>query len=391
MSLIRSILRQRKRNGALTKRQRKVIFESLEPRLLLNASGLDPNPATIYEDNNNITSSAVGFEEADATDPNDYDKIVVSAMGTTQTFRASEVKRIYAEGGAGDDQITIQKDLLTPVLIYGDFADGTGNGNDTLKAGGGQAMLYGGAGDDTLRAFYSIVDIRGGEGYDTLVIQDDGLGIDMKRDLTLGGMGQDAGYLIVERQGLADDFVVFEGIEDVRLDLGSSGVENDLRVLNTINGSVTINGSEGDDEITVLGNQGSLTINGNGGIADTLIVERSDDTNGLTGTLSKDTITGLGFVSPITYRDIEILTLNLGSGADRLILNGTSANTTVNAGDGKDEVIVQEMGSKTTVYGEGDEDTLTLEIPDPNSLTLSSFEDLGFSAETLRLGMVSYG
>jgi len=93
-------------------------------------------------------SFAVSYLPADVanTDPNDdHDHILVSALGGVQAFDASRVTSIYAEGGSGNDSVTIAKEVLVPVEVYGDFANGTGGGKDVLKAGGGPATLRGGA------------------------------------------------------------------------------------------------------------------------------------------------------------------------------------------------------------------------------------------------------
>jgi Ca2+-binding RTX toxin-like protein len=76
-------------------------------------------------------------------------------IGTFQT-----TGRIVANGLAGDDNISVGGGISLSAWLYG------GNGNDTLKGGGGNDILEGGAGNDTL---------TGGGG----------------RDLLIGGTGAD--------------------------------------------------------------------------------------------------------------------------------------------------------------------------------------------------------
>src|SRR5205814_5029445 len=67
---------------------------------------------------------------------------IVTAFGFQQTY--SGVTAILADGGSGNDAITIAPDVKVPVTLMG------GVGNDALKAGGGPATLRGGDGNDHL-------------------------------------------------------------------------------------------------------------------------------------------------------------------------------------------------------------------------------------------------
>jgi hypothetical protein len=89
--------------------------------------------------------------------------LVMGMIGDTpvrQSFRMSNVQRIEAELGGGDDLLSIAGNVRVMVL-----ADG-GDGKDTIIAGGGSAILLGGNGNDRL---------IGGS----------------RRDVIIGGAGQD--------------------------------------------------------------------------------------------------------------------------------------------------------------------------------------------------------
>jgi 6-phosphogluconolactonase (cycloisomerase 2 family) len=116
-----------------------------------------------------------------------------------------------------------------------------------------------------------------------------------------------------------------------------------------------------------------------------LVLDLSADTKGLIGELDENSLSGLGLASPIPYNNVDILTIILGSGADILNINGTSADTSVIAGPGDDHITITGGGDRTTISGDEGNDTLTLIIDDPNGLSHSPFSDLTFTVETLRL------
>jgi Ca2+-binding RTX toxin-like protein/PKD repeat protein len=68
--------------------------------------------------------------------------LAVAAFGVTLEYAG--VRRIFAEGGAGNDTITVASDVLAPVELWG------GAGNDALTGGAGDDELYGELGNDTL-------------------------------------------------------------------------------------------------------------------------------------------------------------------------------------------------------------------------------------------------
>ncbi len=116
-----------------------------------------------------------------------------------------------------------------------------------------------------------------------------------------------------------------------------------------------------------------------------LIVDLSANMNDLIGELDENRLSGLELASPISTNNVDILTVMLGSGADVLTINGTSADTRVIAGPGDDHITIADVGSRTTINGSEGNDTLTIVTDDPTSLSASPFIDLAFTVETLRL------
>jgi uncharacterized delta-60 repeat protein len=119
--------------------------DSLENRLFLSSTGSPVSGGSAVLDHQG-TLTVVGTAG--------NDQILVSKSGATikvrinshtfPGFAESAVKRIVAEGLAGNDTITISAGNL-PAVQYG------GPGNDVLTGGQGPNSLFGGAGDDDLR------------------------------------------------------------------------------------------------------------------------------------------------------------------------------------------------------------------------------------------------
>jgi uncharacterized protein (TIGR03118 family) len=105
-----------------------------------------------------------GSREADHVDVTlSRGAIVVSSDNhKIASFDAASVSRIWFNGWAGDDHITIAQEITVPAILDG------GAGNDTLSAGGGNTILLGGTGDDDLRGSSGRDILIGGEGSDRL-------------------------------------------------------------------------------------------------------------------------------------------------------------------------------------------------------------------------------
>ena len=68
--------------------------------------------------------------------------IRVEYNGNVQTY--SNVKKVAADGGEGNDQIIVDESVILPAFLYG------GNGDDIIYGGSGVDQIYGGAGADKL-------------------------------------------------------------------------------------------------------------------------------------------------------------------------------------------------------------------------------------------------
>jgi Ca2+-binding RTX toxin-like protein len=212
----------------------------------------------------------------------------------SKTF--SGVTRIVADGGLGNDDITITSATIPVELRGGDGNDtlsGSGNvivlggtGNDSLSSGNLGATLDGESGDDTIQGGDAADTIRGGAGNDTL----------------RGGAGADK----------------IEGSTGIDTIFGEAGID-------------TISGDDGDD-----------TIDG-GADADTITGARGKDT--IHGDTGDDTISG-GDDADNLFGDADNDTLQGDSGDD--VISGGDGNDTIDGGRGNDHLL-----------GDAGEDTLT--------------------------------
>ena len=179
-----------------------------------------------------------------------------------------------------------------------------GDGDDVIAAGGGDDLLIGGDGDDQLYGQDGDDVLHGGEGSDLL---DGGAGDDV-----LLSDGDDT-----LRGGAGTDTVKFSSDEGVQIDLSDAEVESVL-------------GSLGDDELSALGLEDVIYINGGAG-DDTLTSGSGNDS--LLGGSGDDVLDG-------------------GAGDD--VLDGGSGNDTFIGNDGADHLTGGD-GEDVVDYSGGDE------------------------------------
>jgi hypothetical protein len=303
------------------------------------------------------------------------ESLQIDGMGSTSgPFK--HVKGIYAEGGNGNNIITVKAGVLSPVTLYGGFnnalhpgphnppgqnqlysADGpanlyAGDGGDHIVAGSGDANIYGGAGDDNLVGGTGHCYIKAGSGHSNLR---GGGGVS-----TLDGNN---GASDIETAGSGDDHLI-----------GGTGGDNTYIIDNPNN---TILASIGAGiVITGSGAQNQLIITGKGdpGFAETY---NYGPGNG-DGTIA----TTNGTVSQmISYEGAGPIFDSLGAGSTAL--NATGGADTINIGDATSSFQVNSdsspkgnnldvsidsfaqtlLDNKTTVnvYGRGGGDTATID------------------------------
>jgi cyclophilin family peptidyl-prolyl cis-trans isomerase len=203
------------------------------------------------------------------------------------TFLLDDVKRLMIDGGAGQDEITINEDLAVPSKVIG------GSGNDMLVGGGGDDVIRGGRGGDTVAGGGGDDKLRGNRGDDEIT----------------GGDGDDriAG-------GRDDDDIDGEAGDD-----RAKGHHGDDTMAGG-EGDDMLAGGDGDDEID--GNDGDDKLRGGAG-NDDLAGSEGDDT--LIGGPREDDFGNI--------RDGDD-TLDGGEGNDKLF--GSDGDDDLDGGEGED-------------------------------------------------------
>jgi uncharacterized protein (TIGR03118 family) len=131
-------------------------------KIAANAAGTSPVAATIT----NGTLLVSGSRNADDIDVDldaDGQQIIILAdKAQVGAFDLASIARIQVIGFDGDDDIKIDKRIVTPSTVDG------GAGNDKISGGGGNNILLGGPGDDILLGSAERDVLIGGDGHDRL-------------------------------------------------------------------------------------------------------------------------------------------------------------------------------------------------------------------------------
>jgi Ca2+-binding RTX toxin-like protein len=282
------------------------------------------------------------------------DALVINALGgddgvTASTLQAGVIK-LTVDGGAGNDNILGSRG--DDVLIGGD-------GNDFIAGNQGNDIAFLGAGND-------IFQWNPGDGSDTVEGQ---AGIDKmfffgsnaNENFDISANGSRVRFF----RNVGDVTMDLNGVEQIELrPLGGTDniVVNDLTgtdlkhielALRGPNGgvdgqadSITINGTQGADNIAVGGDVGGLQITG---LAATITIFDEDPT------LDSLTLNGLGGNDIINAQSLRagtiLLTLNGGAGDD--VITGSDGNDVIIGGTGSDTAFMG-AGDDTFVWNPGD-------------------------------------
>ncbi|HZL34007.1 MAG TPA: calcium-binding protein [Tepidisphaeraceae bacterium] len=279
-------------------------FDIASITLLTFGTGTAKPPVLGEVDANGMLTLNIGpnssLQGNGATDGNDTDIIShlstqadgsetvnVSSQGFTQKF--SGVKKIYGEGGTGDNQITIRQNVISSVLLYAGYTPTDDPGGPSTSKnvindqGSGPATIYGSDGNDQIHVS------TGGNapsmgatvwaGAGTEVIEVDGNLATNEKNYLYGGSGKDTMI-----GGPGNDYIqagsgdaVINGAGGNNTLIGGTG--NDHFVVgvgdgatNSIAGNASppagvvdlleIDGTSGAETIAVSGSNGQLQVNG---------------------------------------------------------------------------------------------------------------------------------
>jgi Ca2+-binding RTX toxin-like protein len=271
-------------------------------------------------------------------------------IGTTEN--------LVLHAGGGDDVITAGNGLANLINLTLDGGAGNdtitgGDGNDTLIGGDGNDVVTGGRGNDTAQLgngddtfIWNPGDgsdvVDGGDGTDTLVfngsnaneninIAADHGRISLKRDV--GNVTMDLNSIEHIQLGVlggTDNVVVGDltgtGVTQVAIDLGTNVGTGDGQP-----DTVTVNGTAGNDRVTVLGAGTSVSVTG---LPDQVNISHAEagDTLAINTGAGNDTIDASG-VAP------GIIGLTIDGGAGNDTITGSQGNDVLFGGDGNDTVI----------------------------------------------------
>ncbi|MBR0844259.1 calcium-binding protein [Bradyrhizobium liaoningense] len=283
------------------------------------------------------------------------DRLVIQALGGNDVIDASTLAAVIGltvDGGAGND--TINGSQGADLLIGGD-------GNDKVTGGRGNDVADLGAGDDTF--IWNPGDgsdtVLGGTGTDTLVFN----GSNAAESMSIGANGGDAvltrdvGTVVMGLNGIERvQIAAAGGADNINVaDLTGTGIAQVAIDLSAAPGSqsgdgaadrVTVNGSAGDDNISVATAGGSIVVNG---LAAQVTIAHADagDVLGINGGFGNDVIDA----SAIKAGQPFSLSINGGEGNDTII--GSAGNDTVIGGRGND-VANLGAGDDTFIWNPGD-------------------------------------
>jgi Ca2+-binding RTX toxin-like protein len=285
--------------------------------------------------------------------------VVVNGLPAQVTISGAEpgTDSLVINGGVGNDTIDASK--VRPGQVNLTLNGGAGNdtiigsaGNDVVNGGTGNDVALLGAGDDTF--VWNPGDgsdtVEGQAGNDTLLFN--GANINENIDISSNGsrarLTRDVGNVVMDLNGVeniqlntrggADTVTVNDltgtNLKNVNVDLGGDDGQAD---------TVVINGTSGDDVITVTENNGVVTI---AGLSTTVTISdfASNDRIVINGLGGDDVIEASGL------RDM-LLTANGGDGNDVLI--GSPGNDVLTGGNG-DDVLIGGGGLDVLDGGPGD-------------------------------------
>ncbi|UPT84156.1 calcium-binding protein [Bradyrhizobium barranii subsp. apii] len=283
------------------------------------------------------------------------DRLVIQALGGNDVIDASLLAAaigLTIDGGAGNDTITGSQGADT--LIGGD-------GNDKVTGGRGNDVALLGAGDDlfTWNPGDGSDTVEGGAGTDTLVFN----GSNVAENMSISANGgralltRDVGAITMDLNGVEHvQIAAAGGADNITVnDLSGTGVTQVAIDLSAGPGSqsgdgaadrVTVNGTAGDDNISITTSGGSIVVNG---LAAQVTIAHADAGDVLT-------VNGGGGNDVINASSIKAgqpFSLNINGGDGNDTITGSAGNDIVNGGRGND-VANLGAGDDTFVWNPGD-------------------------------------
>ena len=284
------------------------------------------------------------------------DRLIIDTLGGNDVISAAGLQagtvQLTIDGGAGNDTITGSDG--NDILIGGDGNDTItgGRGNDTATLGNGNDTFVWNPGDGS-----DIVE--GQAGTDTLVFN--GANVAENIDISANGsrarLFRNVGNVTMDLNGVEHiQLAALGGADTITVnDLSGTDVKQVAIDLSGTPGSgqgdgtadtVIVNGTAGDDHISVVSSGSSIVVNGLSAQVTINGAEPGNDSLVINGLAGNDVIDASRL-----HSGLASLTLNGGDGDDRII--GSAGNDLVNGGRGNDTALLG-AGNDTFVWTPGD-------------------------------------
>jgi PKD repeat protein len=179
------------------------VWETLEGRQMMSAVA----PAVLSNGVLNVTGSSTANNRITVDLAAQSSQITVDVSGQHETFAANQVKQLNITTGSGSDYIYINPAIDIPSDIN------SGNGNDSIRGGGGHNAIIAGNGNDIINAEGTNNLIQAGSGNDIIMGHAD-------NNTISAGNGND--YVI--SLGQADHITVGDGNDTVVAGSGHSTI-----------------------------------------------------------------------------------------------------------------------------------------------------------------------
>src|SRR5262249_54871540 len=294
--------------------------------------------------------------------------INVNGLPAQVTIAGAEAAndQLVAAGGAGEG--TIDTPRRNPGQGNPPLSGGAGNdlikgsaGNDTVIGGQGNDVALLGAGDDTF--VWNPGDgsdtVEGQAGTDTLVFN--GANVSENIDISANGsrvrFSRDVANITMDLNGIEHiQFAALGGADNIVVNdlTGTDVTQVAIDLAGTLGGtagdgaadSVTVNGTAGDDHISVVNSGASVVVNGLAAQVTIAHAEGANDSLVINGLGGNDTIDA----SKLDAGRVK-LTINGGDGDD--LIKGSPGDDTVIGGRGNDTTFLG-AGNDTFVWNPGD-------------------------------------
>jgi Ca2+-binding RTX toxin-like protein len=273
------------------------------------------------------------------------DALVVNALGGDDGVNASPLPagiiKLTENGGAGNDMLLGSQG--NDMLLGGD-------GNDFIQGNQGSDVAFMGAGDDTFQ--WNPGDgsdtVEGQDGNDTMLFF--GSNASEHFDISANGSRvrffRDVGNVTMDLNGTEDiELRTLGGADSINVNdlTGTDLTQIGITLHNPISGdgqadSITVNGTQGDDNFGIAGDTGGLRVFGLHTAVSIFNQDPAHDNLTLNGLAGNDTISAQ----------------SLKADSVQLVINGGDGNDTITGSDGND-LIIGGRGNDVALMGPGDD------------------------------------